>query len=162
MLAMSATVYLELSRHLISCNSGGNKKCSLQHRTQREQVPTIGSCGSGGLRILAEPAKRKAAGGESLRTSSNAPMRCKRTQSLLSTTPKHLFFFSDLPEHPLRKEWTALENGVRTPGLSSKFDSESSNHNHCVAYERWYSFIRFPVEVSSGRNQTACRVSGRF
>ena len=126
---MSVIVYFEFRRYLISCNSGSNKKCSLQHRTQREQVPTIGYGGSGGLNILAEPAKRKAAGGESLRTSSNAPMRCERTQSLLSTTPQAFaFFFSDLPEHPLRKEWTALENGVRTPGLSSKFDSESAAH----------------------------------
>ena len=141
---MSATVYLELSRHLISCNSGGNKKCSLQHRTQREQVPTIGYGGSGGLRILAEPAKRKAAGGESLRTSSNAPMRCERTQSLLSTTPQAFAFFSDLPEHPLRKEWTALENGVHgrekimgihfvhVPVMGPRFVVVRQQKSHCL------------------------------
>ena len=107
-------------------------------------MPTIDYGGSGGLNILAEPAKRKAAGGESLRTSSNAPMQCERTQSLLSTTPQAFAFFSDLPEHPLRKEWTALENGVHgrekimgihfvhVPVMGPRFVVVRQQRSHCL------------------------------
>ena len=58
--------------------------------------------------------------------------------------PKHLLFFSDLPEHPVRKEWTALENGVHgrekimgihfvhVPVMGPRFVVVRQQKSHCL------------------------------